>query len=218
MNSIDFNTCSQFSVIKENSNSSQPIINIETNSTKAEFKAFQVKYPDYEFHDAIFQDWNFLCLAAVKGNVELISYGVKKGGNKLLSIGSGVFGWVPLFCAVNCEDKKQAILSTAKLIELGSPINVGTATKLNDDYPAFATPLWKAIHSGKKEIAQLLLNYKGIILPETPLNEADNDFLKSNEKTVNTWNLILRGNFNEQSLFHNLPKDVVRTIHNLYQA
>lgn len=89
--------------------------------------------PDYTLDSALWANGETaLHLAAIRGNVDLIDYIVKLGGKKLLFIHT-TNGNSPLHHACVCEDKEAGYLAAKKLIQLGSPVNIGKKFNWPDD-------------------------------------------------------------------------------------
>ena len=157
---------------KEGESNAYPIINAITSDTTPEAFDHVVKMdPNYQLSHGGRCAWNALGKAAIEGNTPLIHHIVQKGGKQLLPLGN-FFGWTPLYCAANCEDKKKGFLAAKALLFLGANINTATCTGCDDsntgETPRLATPLWAAaVKTQNIKLVKLLLIHGGAIHPDT---------------------------------------------------
>ena len=110
-----------------------------------------------------------LALAALEGNVALITFIVKTGGKDLLLIGD-CFG-TPLHWACLCSNKEKGYLAAKKLIQLGSPVNIANVLEQKNSDGILQldfrdTPFETALQRECIQIATMILRLGGIARPD----------------------------------------------------
>lgn len=118
-----------------------------------------------------------MTVAAFRGNVVLVEYLHKMGGDKLLNLGNE-FGMTPLYYAIKGRQYETA----KKLVQLGANVNLATSSPsgstLTGNSTCHSTPLWMAIHHREgvhAEIVRLLASSGGVANP--PLDETHSKIL-----------------------------------------
>ncbi len=220
MNSISL--CSQFSFQHPNLEICDFIININQETTPQEFDNFCQSHPNYTLVDGTYNGWNALGLAAYHGNVKLIHHIINIGQRELLDVGSGKFGWTPLYCAVNCSDKNIVPIATLALLRAGSSVNIATCLGF-EGYPREATPLWAVAHKTECiRTTKLLILHGAKVADSTTLSTKACELIKkiqhSFEDSIPLWKILYLGKIDTQSIFSKLPLELIKSIHEVTQT
>lgn len=197
---------------------------IKSTTTPEEFDQLVSQFPGYKLEHGGRCGWNALGIAAFKGNLNLVRHIVSIGSENLLSLGNE-FGWAPLFCAANGEDREAGFIVAKELLSLGAEINLATSFWSGDtrkgDTPASATPLWAAIERSKnRSLIRFLIKKGGVVSPELSKEgkELLDSVLQELEEESKRIMLFCAGYFkseNKDCYLQTLPKDIIILIYRL---
>ncbi|MBS4168680.1 ankyrin repeat domain-containing protein [Parachlamydia sp. AcF125] len=177
MNSLqNFIRCEEFCAAHP---SGRFLIQVNEETTEAEFKQFLADNPDYKLeYCAPALSSHALSRAALVGNVPLVRYILQKEeGKRLVNVGDED-GWTPLIFAA--KGPKQTAHKVTELL-LANGANPNIATNAFASYPGLvpenATPLYVAAEKARNlKLVRLLLSHGAVLHP--PISEEVKTFLR----------------------------------------